>query len=99
MNIKYPLACAALLASILSCPIAAEDTTPIAEEIHNRIAYGTPTIDGYLDSAYMQSERIDYKLTTELSVSRQGYQSGGKRKKILQLGYRHRGVHIYAVGR
>ena len=62
MKIKYPLACAALLASILSCPIAAEDTTPIAEEIHNRIAYGTPTIDGYLDSAYMQSERIDYKL-------------------------------------
>ena len=57
MKIKYPLACAALLASILSCPIAAEDTTPIAEEIHNRIAYGTPTIDGYLDSAYMQSAR------------------------------------------
>ena len=62
MKIKYPLACAALLVSLLSCPIAAKDTTPIAEEIHNRIAYGTPTIDGYLDSAYMQSERIDYKL-------------------------------------
>ena len=62
MKIKYPLACAALLVSLLSCPIAAKDTTPIAEEIHNRIAYGTPTIDGYLDSAYLQSERIDYKL-------------------------------------
>ena len=61
MKIKYPLACAALLASILSCPIAAKDTTPIAEEIHNRVAYGTPTIDGYLDSEYLQSEKIDYK--------------------------------------
>ena len=61
MKIKYPLACAALLVSLLSCPIAAKDTTPIAEEIHNRVAYGTPTIDGYLDSEYLQSEKIDYK--------------------------------------
>ena len=39
-----------------------KDSPPIAEEIYNRVAYGTPTIDGYLDSAYTQSERIDYKL-------------------------------------
>ena len=38
-----------------------KDSPPIAEEIHNRIAYGTPTIDGYLDSEYLQSEKIDYK--------------------------------------
>ena len=62
MKKKYIFTYAALIASVLSCPIAAENTTPIAEEIHNRVAYGTPTIDGYLDSAYMQSERIDYKL-------------------------------------
>ena len=63
MKTKSTLICAALLVSLLSCPIAADwNNAPIAEEIHNRIAYDTPTIDGYLDSAYMQSERIDYKL-------------------------------------
>ena len=63
MKTKSTLICAALLVSLLSCPIAADwNNAPIAEEIHNRIAYGTPTIDGYLDSAYLQSERIDYKL-------------------------------------
>ena len=63
MKKKYTFTCAVLIAAALSCPIAADwNNAPIAEEIHNRIAYGTPTIDGYLDSAYMQSERIDYKL-------------------------------------
>ena len=63
MKKKYTFTCAVLIAAALSCPIAADwNNAPIAEEIHNRVAYGTPTIDGYLDSAYMQSERIDYKL-------------------------------------
>ena len=63
MKKKYTFTCAVLIAAALTCPIAADwNNAPIADEIHNRIAYGTPTIDGYLDSAYMQSERIDYKL-------------------------------------
>ena len=62
MKKKYTFTCAVLIAAALSCPIAADrNNAPIAEEIHNRIAYGTPTIDGNLDSEYLQSEKIDYK--------------------------------------
>ena len=65
MKIRYALISAALITTTLICPASAADNTditPIAERVHSRIAYGTPTIDGYLDSAYAQSERIDYKL-------------------------------------
>ena len=47
MKKKYTFTCAVLIAAALSCPIAADwNNAPIAEEIHNRVAYGTPTIDG-----------------------------------------------------
>ena len=65
MKIRHAFISTALIATTLIHPVfAADDTdiTPVAERVHSRIAYGTPTIDGYLDSAYAQSERIDYKL-------------------------------------
>lgn len=65
MKIRHAFISTALIATTLIHPVfAADDTdiTPVAERVHSRIAYGTPTIDDYLDSAYAQSERIDYKL-------------------------------------
>lgn len=64
MKTGFKFLSALITATTLISPIAfaADDTAPAAEEIHNRVAYGTPTIDGKLDDLYLKSERIDYKL-------------------------------------
>ena len=64
MKTGFKFLSALITATTLISPIAfaADDTAPAAEEIHNRVAYGTPTIDGKLDDMYLKSERIDYKL-------------------------------------
>ena len=51
METGFKFLSALITATTLISPIAfaADDTAPAAEEIHNRVAYGTPTIDGKLD--------------------------------------------------
>lgn len=55
----------ACMLSALLCPTAAAESAEPTEEqqtVRSRVAYGTPTVDGKLDDAYLKSERIDYKL-------------------------------------
>ena len=59
---KFMLPCALLIASAMLCPIAAEETPTAQEEIHDRITYGTPTVDGELDDLYTRSAKVEYKL-------------------------------------